>query len=61
VTISQVQETLLKNSWSVVRHDGLVRTFVENGSENLITVAGEDDDTVPDLALNDIRWIVGTL
>jgi len=44
-----------------VRHDGLVRTFVENGSENLITVAGEDDDTVPDLALNDIRWIVGTL
>jgi hypothetical protein len=61
VTILQVQEALLNNSWSIVRHDGLVRIFAENGSQNLITLAGEDNDTVPDLALNDIRWIAGTL
>jgi hypothetical protein len=61
VTISQVQDTLLRNAWSVVRHDGLVRTLVEDGSQNLITLAGEDDDVVPDLALNDIRWVAGAL
>jgi hypothetical protein len=61
LTVAEVQAKLLGGCWTMVRRENLVRTLVESGSQQLITLAGEDSDVIPEVTLNDIRWVASTL
>jgi predicted RNA binding protein YcfA (HicA-like mRNA interferase family) len=56
MTVGQIATTLQEAGWQVLRQRGTVCTFIEPGSEQLLTLAGELSAHVPEVVLSDIRW-----